>query len=132
MNELKACLDEFNEYLAFDGWKVEVKNTGVEIHRVAGPDVEAQLKESYEAENIMSEADFLKVEIEDINISQLSIDETLKPVLDARMTEIKSCFKAQAYLSGRDRFSVTRVCSVGERDKRTYLEEILVKDGDGE
>lgn len=99
MNELKACLDEFNEYLAFDGWKVEVKNTGVEIHRVAGPDVEAQLKESYEAENIMSEADFLKVEIEDINISKLSIDETLKPVLEARMTEMKSCFKAQAYLS---------------------------------
>lgn len=99
MNELNDCLNEFNKYLAFDGWKVEVKNTGIEIHRVAGPDVESKLKESCEAGNIMSEADFLKVEIEDINISQLSIDETLKPVLEVRMTEMKSCFKAKAYLS---------------------------------
>lgn len=99
MNELNDCLNEFNKYLAFDGWKVEVKNTGIEIHRVACPDVESKLKESCEAGNIMSEADFLKVEIEDINISQLSIDETLKPVLEVRMTEMKSCFKAKAYLS---------------------------------
>lgn len=99
MNELNDCLNEFNKYLAFDGWKVEVKNKGIEIHRVADPDVDSILKESCEAGNIMSEADFLKVEIEDINISQLCIDETLKPVLEVRMTEMKSCFKAKAYLS---------------------------------
>ena len=99
VDDLRSCLKEFNEYLAFDGWKVEVKNTGVEIHRVIGHDIESQLKESYEADNIMTEADFLKVEIEEIDISQLAVEETLKPVLEARMAEMKSCFKAQAYLS---------------------------------
>ena len=99
VDDLRSCLKEFNEYLAFDGWKVEVKNTGVEIHRVTRPDIEAQLKESYKADNVMTEDDFLKVEIEDIDISQIGVEETLKPVLEARMAEMKSCFKAQAYLS---------------------------------
>ena len=78
---LRSCLDEFNEYLAFDGWKVEIKNTGVEIHRTAGPDIETKLKEQTVITGDVSEADFLKVEIEEINIAQLPVDEVLKPVL---------------------------------------------------
>lgn len=96
---LKACLNEFNEYLAFDGWKVEVKNTGVEIHKVSGPDIETKLKEQPAVSGDVSEADFLKVEIEEINVGQVPVDEVLKPVLEGRMAEMKSCFKAKAYLS---------------------------------
>lgn len=99
LNELKSCLEEFNEYLAFDGWKVEVKNTGVEIHKTTGPDIESKLKDNIASSNDMSESDFLKVEIEEINISQICVEEVLKPVLEARMSEMKSCFKAKAYLS---------------------------------
>lgn len=99
MDVLSTCLTEFNEYLAFDGWKVEVKNTGVEIHHTSGPDIENKLKEQEIVSSDLTEADFLKVEIEEINISQVPIDEVLKPVLEARMTEMKSCFKAKAYLS---------------------------------
>jgi len=96
---LVSCLKEFNEYLAFDGWKVEVKNTGVEIHRTSGPDIETKLKEQAQVSGDVSEADFLKVEIEEINISQIPVDEVLKPVLEGRMAEMKSCFKARAFLS---------------------------------
>lgn len=96
---LRSCLDEFNEYLAFDGWKVEIKNTGVEIHRTAGPDIETKLKEQTVITGDVSEADFLKVEIEEINIAQLPVDEVLKPVLEGRIAEMKSCFKAKAYLA---------------------------------
>lgn len=100
VNELKACVSEFNEYLAFDGWKVEIRNTGVEIHRTSGPDIEAKLKEADDAKNgTISESDFLKVEIEEINISQICVEEILKPVLEARMKEMKNCFKAESYLS---------------------------------
>ena len=77
---LRSCLDEFNDYLAFDGWKVEIKNTGVEIHRTAGPDIETKLKEQTVITVDVSEADFLKVEIEEINIAQLPVDQLLKPV----------------------------------------------------
>ena len=96
---LRTCLDEFNEYLAFDGWRVEIKNTGVEIHRTSGPDIETKLKEQAVISGDVSEADFLKVEIEEINVAQLLVDEVLKPVLEGRITEMKSCFKAKAYLS---------------------------------
>ena len=96
---LRDCLDEFNQYLAFDGWKVEVKNTGVEIHRTTGPDIESKLKENTVTSEDVSEADFLKVEIEDINVSQIPVDEVLKPILEVRMSEMKSCFKSKAFLS---------------------------------
>ena len=96
---LKSCLDEFNEYLAFDGWKVEVKNTGVEIHRTIGPDIESKLKDQNGSNISLTESDFLKVEIEEISFSQLRIEESLKPVLEARMSEMKANFKARAYLS---------------------------------
>lgn len=99
MDVLSACLKEFNEYLAFDGWKVVIKNTGVEIHKSSGPDIEKKLKEQETATSDVAEVDFLKLEIEEINISQIPIDELLKPILEARMTEMKSCFKAKAYLS---------------------------------
>lgn len=96
---LRSCLDEFNEYLAFDGWKVEVKNTGVEIHKTSGPDIETKLKEQIVVSGDVSEADFLKVEIEEIDVNQIPVDEVLKPVLEGRMEEMKSCFMAKAYLS---------------------------------
>lgn len=99
VNELKSCLEEFNEYLAFDGWRVEVKNTGVEIHKTTGPDIESKLKENNVSNNDMSESDFLRVEIEEINIGQICVEEVLKPVLEARMSEMKSCFQAKAFLS---------------------------------
>lgn len=96
---LRSCLDEFNEYLAFDGWKVEIKNTGVEIHKTSGPDIETKLKEQTVVSGDVSEADFLKVEIEEIDVNQMPVDEVLKPVLEGRMEEMKSCFMAKAYLS---------------------------------
>lgn len=99
VNELKSCLEEFNEYLAFDGWMVEVKNTGVEIHKTKGPDIESKLKENTVSNSDMSESDFLKVEIEEINISQICVEEVLKPIFEARMSEMKSCFKAKSFLS---------------------------------
>jgi len=96
---LRSCLDEFNEYIAFDGWKVEVKNTGVEIHKTAGPDIETKLRGSVDHAGEVTESDFLKAEIEEINVAQIPVDEVLKPVLESRMIEMKSCFKAKAYLS---------------------------------
>lgn len=96
---LRSCLDEFNQYLAFDGWKVEVKNTGVEIHKTSGPDIESELKKHTEIDKEMSESDFLKAEIEEIDVSKINVEESLKPILEVRMKELKACFKGQAYLS---------------------------------
>lgn len=98
-NELRECLNEFNQYIAFDGWKVEVKNTGIEIHGTSEPDIESKLAMNENLKDDVSELDFLKVEIEEIDISQIPVDEVLKPVLVTRMAEMKSCFKTKAYLS---------------------------------
>lgn len=99
LDVLRSCLAEFNEYLAFDGWVVEVKNTGVEIHWVKGPDIEAKLKEQTTTDGAETEADFLSLEIEDIDMTRLPVDEVLKPIIETRMAEMKSCFKVKAYLS---------------------------------
>ena len=96
---LQSCLSEFNEYLAFDGWKVVVKNTGVAIHKTPVPDIEAKLRNEDNLKEEVSESDFLRVEIEEIDISRIPVDEVLKPVLEARMAEMKSCFKSKSYLS---------------------------------
>lgn len=66
LDTLRSCLEEFNQYLAFDGWNVEVKNTSFEIHKVIGPDIESKLKKCDEAGQDMSEFDFLRVEFEEI------------------------------------------------------------------
>lgn len=96
---LNECLDTFNQYLAYDGWKVEVKNSGVEIHKTKGPDIETKLMKKASSVNDITEADFLSVEFVDIDMSRIPVDEVLKPILEARMAEMQSCFKAHAFLS---------------------------------
>ena len=99
LDALNTCLSEFNEYLSFDGWKVEIKNSGVVIQKTDAPDIESKLKECGEPRSDMTESDFLRVEIEEIDVSQICVEEILKPVLVSRMSEMKSCFKSKAYLA---------------------------------
>ena len=98
-DDLRECLKVFNQYLAYDGWMVVIKNTGVEIHRAESPDIEAKLKDNSVASENITVDEFLRLEIEEIQICHLPIEEALKPVLESRMMEMKSCFKAKAYLS---------------------------------
>lgn len=100
LNVLSACLNEFNQYLAYDGWKVEVKNTSAEIHHCGTPDIEAQLnKVSQKETNVETEMDFLSIEFGEINIDALPIEENFKPIIALRLEEVRHNIEVNANLS---------------------------------
>ncbi|SRR5574344_261781 len=97
---LSLCLEDFNQYLAYDGWKVEVKNAGIEIHHCGIPDVESQLKKESKIEaKVESEADFLAVEFVEISIENLPVEENFKPIIASRLEEVRHNIEVKSSLS---------------------------------
>ena len=94
---LLNCINEFNEYLAFDGWNICVKGRDIEIHRCDGPNIEEELKKIHTG--TVSEDDFIKMEFKMVDVEKLPITESVKPIISSRLNEIEHCFEAKAYLS---------------------------------
>ena len=98
--EVGKLLEEFNQYLAFDGWKISVVGKNIEIHHVDGKIIEEEIeKHCSKDRSSTTEADFLSVEYSDVSAEDLPIIEQVKPIISSRLTEMKLCFEAQAYLS---------------------------------
>ena len=83
---------EFNQYLAFDKWKV-VRN-GAEITFVRLDQVE--IDESTPASN---EDEFLKKEFQEISLESIGLDGTVTEILKLRVDEIEKCLSVDAPLS---------------------------------
>lgn len=98
-SDLVANVEEFNQYIAFDGWKVSITNTGVEIHRTDLPNVEKKIKEETSNINDAGEDKFLNLEFNDEIFTNFPIKEYIKPIIEQRFIEIKQCFTSKAYLS---------------------------------
>jgi hypothetical protein len=89
--ELDKHIAEFNEYIAFDKWKVvrDGANIGfaklqeIEIDETATP----------------TEDEFLKREFSNISIAEIGLESALSDILQQRIREIEQCFSAGAYLS---------------------------------
>jgi len=93
--ELDRCIVDFNQYLAFDKWRV-VRN-GAEItfnklHKV-------EFNEDSLKSNSLSESDFLSREFSGFNISDLGLDLNVTEVLNKRVDEIEKTYNSAAYLS---------------------------------
>ena len=85
--ELDKFINDFNQYLAFDKWKV-VRN-GVEL-RFARLD-EIEFDESKPAPN---EDEFLKRDFQEISLESIGLDGTVTEVLKLRVDEIEKCLSA--------------------------------------
>ncbi|MEG5000430.1 hypothetical protein [Microcoleus sp. B4-D4] len=89
--ELDKHIAEFNQYIAFDQWKVvrDGANIGfaklekIEIDETATP----------------TEDEFLKREFSNISIAEIGLESDLSDILQQRIKEIEQCFSAGAYLS---------------------------------
>ncbi|MEG5223532.1 hypothetical protein [Microcoleus sp. AT9b-C5] len=89
--ELDKHIAEFNQYIAFDQWKVvrDGANIGfaklekIEIDETATP----------------TEHEFLNREFSNISIAQIGLESDLSDILQQRIKEIEQCFSAGAYLS---------------------------------
>lgn len=99
-NELGTLINEFNQYLAFDGWKISVIGKAIEIHHVDESVIVEEINNQCgKKSSSTKEADFLSVEYSDVSADFLPITEHVKPIIAARLTEMKLCFETKAYLS---------------------------------
>ncbi len=89
--ELDKFINEFNQYLAFDGWKV-VRNEKEITFVKAG-------KINFESTSEIKEDDFLNREFKDISLDKLGLDSVITETLNLRFGEIKKCLNAKAPLS---------------------------------
>ena len=89
--ELDKFINEFNQYLAFDGWKV-VRNEKEITFAKAG-------KINFESISEIKEDDFLNREFKDISLDKLGLDSVITETLNTRFEEIKKCLNAKAPLS---------------------------------
>lgn len=90
-NELDKFIAEFNQYLAFDEWKII--RTGTEI-LFAKTD-----KIDFEEKTGLNENDFLNREFREISLDELGLEGTITEVIRLRLDEIKKCLTAKAPLS---------------------------------
>lgn len=96
---LQHCIDSFNQYLVFDGWKVILKNNAITFSKTS-IDVSAEMQNVFnDSRNEISENDFLNKEIEEIKFPSDFFDNDLIAVLTERIAEIKKTLNNDAPLA---------------------------------
>ena len=84
-------IKSFNEYLAFDDWKVV--RTGKEISFTKADKI------NFETKKEVNEEDFINQEFDETSIYDLNLDGFISDILNSRIQEIKANLKANAPLS---------------------------------
>lgn len=92
VGELDNFIKDFNQYLAFDKWKV-VRN-GAEINFVRLDQVEID-----ESTPAINEDDFLKKEFQEISLESIGLEGAVTEILKLRVDEIEKCLSVDAPLS---------------------------------
>ncbi len=92
ISELDKHIVEFNQYIAFDKWKVV--RDGAEIGFVQLPKIEID-----ETATSITEDEFLKREFSGVSVSEIGLESAVSEILQQRIIEIEQCFFAGAYLS---------------------------------
>ena len=94
-DNLDKHLEGFNQYLAFDGWKVlregvDLRFAHVDMNQAATSTVQLETDE---------EDHFNKREFSNLSIDLLGLEGGLVDVPNERVTEIERCFQSGAYLA---------------------------------
>jgi len=90
--ELDSYIKDFNQLLAFDGWKI-VRN---------GSDITFQKMDKVEIDSDSSEAaenEFLNREFTNVNLQGLGLESVVSDVLQYRIKEIEKCFSSNSPLA---------------------------------
>ncbi|WP_149526500.1 hypothetical protein [Sphingobacterium hotanense] len=93
-DELDIHISAFNEYLAFDKWKVV--RQGTEINFAPADKITFT---STKSTNLDSEDDFLNKDFNEVSIAAIGLDASVTVVLELRIAEIKKCMLANSPLS---------------------------------
>lgn len=92
-DELDSFIKEFNQYLAFDKWKI-VRNEA-EIYFKKLDKITFENQKNVEKQ----EDEFLQKDFEEISLDKLGLDGTVTETLNLRIEEIKKCLSTNAPLS---------------------------------
>jgi len=100
LTQLQQFINDFNQYLVFDGWKVVLKDNIVTFIK-ASIDVNAEIQKGMESQQKceLSENDFLNQEIEEIKFDANLFDPDLIDILTFRINEIKKTLNNNAPLA---------------------------------
>lgn len=98
---LDSCIEDFNQYLAFDGWQVVRNNTEITFHKAGLIDID---KKKEEETSITDEQSFLGKNYS-LDLDKLNLQSSLIPVMESRIDEIKKSMAnntplAAIFLSG--------------------------------
>ena len=92
IGELDGFIKDFNQYLAFDKWKIARNREEIIFIRLE----QVEFDESSPA---LNENDFLKREFQEISAESIGLDGTITEVLKLRINEIEKCLSVDAPLS---------------------------------
>ena len=92
--ELDELIVRFNQYLAFDKWKIIRENDSISFKRLDRVIIDENPKTVSE----MQDTDFLKITY-DVDIDKLKLDGAISDIVKARLTEVESCISHDASLS---------------------------------
>lgn len=94
-DNLDRLLEEFNQYLAFDSWKVVREGPDLRFVRAD----RNQAAPNTAKDELVEEDQFLKREFSNLSIDVLGLEGGLVDVLNERVQEIERCFQSGAYLA---------------------------------
>lgn len=97
--ELDTLIEDFNQYLRFDGWRVIRRGIEITFTRATAIDIEKEKEKEKERKTANTESEFLNQEFAKVDIGSLPMEFSLSPYIESRINEIKSCFSGEAYLA---------------------------------
>ncbi len=94
VSELDALIHLFNQYLAFDKWKVVRNNDEISFIKLDRVIIDSDEKSSSE----IDEKNFLKITF-DIDLNSLGLDASIKDIIENRLDEAELCVNNDAPLA---------------------------------
>ena len=91
-SELDKHIDDFNEFLAFDNWKVIRKDKEITFTKADKINFNEGSKE-------IKEDDFLNIKFDEISLDKIGLDSVIVNALKLRLEEIQKCLSVNAPLS---------------------------------
>lgn len=92
IQELDLLIKEFNQYLAFDKWKVVRRQVEVGFQKLEKVEIDS-------GEQKDSENDFLSREFTNVDLRALKLENAITDVLQHRFKEIEKCFSSGSPLA---------------------------------
>ncbi len=92
IGDLDGFIKDFNQYLAFDKWKIIRNREEISFVRLE----QVEFDESSPA---TSEDEFLRKEFQEVSVESIGLDGTITEIIKLRINEIEKCLSADAPLS---------------------------------